>query len=107
MPPRILALILTLVQSNRAILIGSFDSTACVGTGLRAVAARTARPNKALVTRSLVMDVSSPGSRYGLGFWSGPLVANVAVLERHCQSQTAGFEEICGFERIFLPEMTI
>src|SRR5690348_12638887 len=55
MPPRILALMLTLVQSNKAILIGSFDSTACAVMGVSAVAARAARPNKALVTRSLFM----------------------------------------------------
>src|SRR5262245_54956153 len=56
MPPSILALRLTLVQSNSTILIGSLDSTAFAAIGVKAVAARAARPNKALVTRNLLMD---------------------------------------------------
>src|SRR5437868_2288100 len=73
MPPRILALILTLVQSNRAILIGSLDSTAFAVIGVRAVAARAARPNRVLVMRNLLMDVFLfPGSRAGLLFLVWP-----------------------------------
>src|SRR6185503_11325473 len=108
MPPRILALRLTLVQSNSAILIGSLDSTACAVMGVRAVAARAARPNKALVTRNLFMDVFLPGSQMRTCFlWSGPLPASVVAQALGCQCQTENFVVFCGFERIFLLRMTI
>src|SRR5262245_27929387 len=62
MPPRILALILTLVQSNRAILIGSLDSTADAVMGASAVAASAASPTTALFTRNLLIECNPPAT---------------------------------------------
>jgi hypothetical protein len=41
-----------------------------------------------------------------LGFWFDLLTANVTAQALECQCQTANFVAFCGFERIFLPEMT-
>src|SRR4051812_46663587 len=70
MPPRILALILTLVQSNSAILIGSLDSTAPAPIGASTAAASAARPitplfNPLLLIALLVLLPSPATNRAG------------------------------------------
>src|SRR3954453_7839386 len=62
MPPRILALILTLVQSNSAILIGSLDSTAPAPAGASTAAASAARPIIPFFNPLLLMALLVPSA---------------------------------------------
>src|SRR5258706_15560137 len=94
MPPRILALRLTLVQSNSAILIGSLDSgAAACATGVSALAAASTKAPIDAVEIMLRSDMLVLLSSSGEDYRSFPC-SFLIVLEKLVVAQARGRHKV-------------